>query len=395
MRTKLIWAAIGLSIAALMAWAFKPTPMEVETAAVTQARFERAVQESGRTRVQERFVVSTPQSGRLARVLLKQGDAIKQGDTLGTLWPVTPALLDNRAQEQQAAAVRTAQAVLARSQAYTAHAAAALAQAKAELTRNNSLLNQQFVSATQHENAKLSVQLRDQELQAARQDEVAALHTLEQARIGRQHFSGAAAGRPGAGYAIKAPIAGKVLKIFQQSEGVVPAGTPLLELGDATKLEVVVDILTEEATQIRPGAAVQLLNWGGAGQLAGKVRLIEPAAFTKISALGVEEQRVDTIVDLTSESGQWESLGDGFKVDVRIMVEVVDDAVQVPVSALFPIGTQSGIFTVDKGYARLKKIGVKARNGVSAWVDSTLPVGSLVVVYPDSKLKDGNRVNVR
>jgi HlyD family secretion protein len=168
-----------------------------------------------------------------------------------------------------------------------------------------------------------------------------------------------------------------------------------MELGDPTLLEVVVDILTEDAAQIKPGTAVQLTNWGGAQVLLGQVRLIEPAAFTKVSALGVEEQRVNAVIDIHSPPDQWQALGDGFKVDVRVLVQVVKNAVKVPVSALFPVGARSGVFVLEGGRARLREIEVEARNGVDAWVNTGLKAGTQVIVYPDSKLKDGDSVQPR
>lgn len=169
-------------------------------------------------------------------------------------------------------------------------------------------------------------------------------------------------------YAVKSPISGKVLKMLQQSEGIVMAGTPIMELGDPTQLEVVVDILTEDAAQIKPGTKVQLANWGGPQALDGTVRLIEPAAFAKVSALGVEEQRVNIIVDITSSPEKWQRLSDGLKVGVPVLVQVVESAVKVPVSALFPVGARSGLFVLDQGHARQREIEVTARNGVEAWV---------------------------
>ena len=175
----------------------------------------------------------------------------------------------------------------------------------------------------------------------------------------------------------------------------VQAGTPLMELGDPAQLEVVVDILTEDAAQIRPGTAVQMRNWGGAEMLEGRVRLIEPGAFTKVSALGVEEQRVNAIIDISSPAEKWQALGDGFKVDVSVLVQVVENALKVPVSALFPMGVRSGLFVLEQGRARLRQIDVAARNGVEAWVKDGLANGTQVIVYPDSKLQDGDRVQAR
>jgi HlyD family secretion protein len=183
--------------------------------------------------------------------------------------------------------------------------------------------------------------------------------------------------------------------VLHQSEGMVSAGSPLVELGDPSALEVVVDLLTEDAAQIPADTAVQLSNWGGAQALTGTVRLVEPAAFTKVSALGVEEQRVNAVIDITSAPSQWTALGDGFKVDVRVLVQVVEKATLVPVSALFPVGARSGLFVLEQGRAKLQEVEVAARNGVDAWVKAGLAAGTQVIVYPDVKLRDGDRVKPR
>jgi HlyD family secretion protein len=284
---------------------------------------------------------------------------------------------------------------VSRAQANVERAAAALDQARAELKRSETLAQQGFVSPNQNETGRLNVRLREKELESARQDEDAARHELDQSRIALKHFAQTAQDGQQRAYQIKAPVSGKVLKIPQQSEGVVTVGTPLMELGDPTQLEVVVDILTEDAAQIKPGTAVQLSNWGGSDVLAGQVRLIEPAAFTKVSALGVEEQRVNAIIDITSPPEKWLALGDGFKVDVRVLVQVVENAVMIPVSALFPVGARSGLFVLDNGHARLREIEVAARNGALAWVKTGLAKDTQVIVYPDTKLKDGDRVKTR
>jgi HlyD family secretion protein len=268
-------------------------------------------------------------------------------------------------------------------------------QAQVELTRSEALARQGFVSPTQNETGRLTLRLRFEELESARQEENAARAELEQAQSARKQFALSPIGGAQASFAVKAPVSGKVLKILQQSEASVLAGAGLVELGDPAKLEVVVDILTEDATEVQRGAAVQLLNWGGAQAISGQVRWVEPAAFTKVSALGVEEQRVNVVIDITAPVAQWKVLGDGFKVDVRVLVQVVDNAVMVPVSALFPIGSRSGVFVVDRDHARLKEVVVQSRNGVSAWVKDGLTVGTQVIVYPDSKLKDGAKVKLR
>jgi HlyD family secretion protein len=392
MKKKIGLGMIAALMLALVAWAFMPSPKEVEVAAVTQSKFERSVQEDGKTRVRDRYVVSTPLTGRLARIQLKQGDAVAVNDSVATLWPAVPALLDERTRAEQVAHMAAMQASVEKSQANAERASAALAQAREELKRSEALAQQGFVSLNQNETGRLNVQLREKELMSAQQEANVARFTWEQSRIALRQFYYPPQNRGLRSFEIKAPVSAKVLKVSQQSESLVMAGTPVMELGDPTQLEVVVDILTEDAIQIQPGTQVQLTHWGGPVVLLGQVRLIEPAAFTKVSALGVEEQRVNAVIDITSPANQWPTLGDGFKVDVRVLVQVVENVVKVPVSAIFPMGARSGIFVLADGRARLREIEVNARNGVEAWVKTDLAVGTQVIVYPDSKLKDKDRV---
>ena len=395
MKKKIAWMVGGLIVLALLVWAFMPRATEVEVASVTQGRFERSVQEDGKTRLRDRYVVSTPLAGRVARITLRQGDSVERDAMVATLWPLVPALLDERARDQQNAHVGTLEASVSRAKANVGRAMAALDQARAELKRNEALAKEGFVSPNQNETGRLTVRLREQELESARQEESGARHELDQSRIALRQYSSGSTGAQQRAWQIKAPVSGKILKIQQQSEGIVQAGTPLMELGDPSQLEVVVDVLTEDAAQIRPGTPVQLRNWGGPDTLEGRVRLIEPAAFTKVSALGVEEQRVNAVIDITSAPDKRATLGDGFKVDVRVLVQVVESAVKVPVSALFPVGGRSALFVVEGGRARQREIEVAARNGVEAWVKTGLAAGTPVIVYPPTALKDGARVTTR
>jgi HlyD family secretion protein len=397
-KRNLILGGVGLAVAGALVWAFIPKAMSVEVATVTEGRFERAVQEYGKMRVRDRYTVSAPLAGRVGRVVLRQGDTVLQGDTVALVWPMAPALLDARTQAELAARIGAAGATLARARANVGSAQAAMQQAQVELGRSEALARQGFISPNQNESGRLTLKLRLTELESARQTEAAAQYDLEQARAARQRFlpeRNEPAPQMQGSVAVKAPVSGKVLKVLQQSEASVMPGAGLVELGDPTKLEVVVDILTEDATEVAPGAAVELLNWGGPQAIAGKVRWVEPAAFTKVSALGVEEQRVNVIIDITGPAVQRKALGDGFKVDVRILVQVVEGAVMVPVSALFPMGSRSGVFVLEEDHVRLQEVSARARNGVSAWVEDGLAVGAKVVVYPDSKLKDKASVKVR
>lgn len=390
---KKLWSGGGVLLAVLLlVWAFWPQATEVELGAVSRGKFERAVQEDGKTRLRERYVVSTPLTGRVQRLALKQGDAVARDAVLATLWPIMPGLLDERTRREQDERIGAMEAAVRRAGTNVERAKAALDQAVADLKRSETLAQQGFVSPTQNETGRLTVRLRQKELDSAQLEEHASKHELEQARIAIRTFS-AGGGGGQRSWAIKSPITGKVLKISQQSEGLVQAGSPLLELGDPADLEVVVDLLTEDAAQVKPGTAATLANWGGPQLLQARVRLVEPAAYTKVSALGVEEQRVNVVLDILSPSEQWNALGDGYKADVRIVVQTVGDALKVPVSALFPSGARAALYAVEGGRARLHEVEVLARNGSEAMVKSELAPGTEVILFPPSSLKDGERVS--
>lgn len=389
-RKRLWIAGSALLALLLLVWTFWPQATEVELGAVSRGRFERTVQEDGKTRLRERYVVSTPLTGRVQRLALKQGDAVARDALLATLWPVMPGLLDERARQEQNERIGAMEAAVRRASANVERAKAALDQAVADLKRSETLAQQGFVSPTQNETGRLTVRLRQKELDSARQEEDATGHDLAQARIAIRTFS--QGGTTQRSWAIKSPIAGKVLKVNQQSESLVQAGTALLELGDPGDLEVVVDLLTEDAAQVQPGTPATLANWGGPQLLQARVRLVEPAAYTKVSALGVEEQRVNVVLDILSPREQWSALGDGYKADVRIVVQTEKDALKVPVSALFPSGARAALYAVENGRVRLHEVEVLARNGSEAWIRSELAPETPLVLFPPSSLRDGERV---
>lgn len=393
MKKKILIGVPVLLLAGLVVWAFMPSPQQVEAATVRAGRFERSVDEDGKTRLLDRYVVSMPLSGRVQRLTLRQGDSVAKDAVIATVLPAAPPLLDERTRLEQRERIGAAEATLQRAQSNVERANAALAQAVADTRRTETLSQQGFVSPTQIESARLNQRLREKELETARGDAEAARHQLTQARVTLQPPRPVQAGAP---WAVRSPLDARVLRVVQQSEGVIAAGTPLVELGDPSQLEVVVDVLTEDAAQIRPGAPARLHGWGGA-DLTGRVRLVEPAAFTKVSALGVEEQRVNAVIDITSPAAQWAALGDGFRVEVGITVQTIERAVLVPVSAIFPHGDGSAVFVVSDGRARLQPVKLISRNGVDAALaeGSNLAVGSQVVIYPAPSLKDGVRVEVR
>jgi HlyD family secretion protein len=399
-RTLLYLAGVATVVAALLAWAFAPRPVEVEMGVATRGRFEATVDEDGRTRLRDRFVVSAPLAGRLSRITLRAGDAVEADAPIATLTPALAPMLDERTLREQQARVEVTDANVMRASARIERSKVALELARAELRRTEQLAGRGFVSGTKLEGDRLGVVAAQRELDASVAEHHAAGHELEQARAALLAVRQAGAG--GArGFTVRAPVAGRVLRVVQASEGSVALGAPLLEIGDVRRLEIVAELLTTDALRTRPGDRVLIERWGGPTTLEGRVRQVEPAAFTKVSALGVEEQRVNLLVDIASPSEQWQALGDGFRVSLRIVVIAADDALGVPVSAVFPRPGDDGgpsrmaVFTVADGRARTTPVEVGARNGTHAWIKGGLEPGAPVIVYPPAAVRDGVRVKAR
>jgi len=401
-RTWALIGAGGVAAAVLLAWAFAPRPPEVEAAAVTQGRFEATIDEDGKTRLRERYVVSAPLAGVLSRITLREGDAVAADTVVATLRPALPALQDARTLRELQARVDSAADRVQSAGARMEGARVALLQARNELQRNEQLARQGFVAATKLEADRLAERGAAVALEAAASDRRVAGHELEQAHAALGALRGAAPPGAGTPFALKAPVAGRVLRIAQASEGAVALGTPLIEIGDTAALEVVAELLTTDALQARPGSRVLIERWGGPGALEGRVRGVEPAAFAKVSALGVEEQRVRVLIDLASPASQWQALGDGYRVSVRIVTLAQDAAHKVPVGALFPLPAAQGgagggmaVYRLEGGHARLQPVQVGARNGSEAWLLQGPAPGTPVIVYPPQVLRDGMRVKVR
>ena len=390
------WVLAAVVAAGVLAWAFRPQPVEVETAAVTRGAFRKTVDEDGKTRVRDRYVVSAPLAGRLLRVELKAGAAVTPGTLLATLIPSAPALLDARTEQELKERVGAAEAEVLRAKANAERAGVALALARSELQRATDLAARGFTSKQSLERGQREVELKAREQDAARFETEAAAHQLATARAAlsrsRQDPGGKGAGQR---WPLVAPVAGRVLRVLQESEAAVAVGTPILEIGDPRNLEVVVDVLTTDAAGIAAGVPVDLDLGGGAAPLGGRVRLVEPSAFTKVSALGVEEQRVNVVIDFDAAPADVERLGDAYRVDARILVDARSDAVIVPTSALFRSEGAWAVFIVTEGHARLRKVDLGPRSGLAAVVERGLEPGTQVIVYPGDTVRDGVRVKTR
>ncbi len=399
---RLVLAIIGAAVIGVTVVALLPKPLPVETAPAAAGPLTVSIDEEGRTRARDRYTVAAPTAGRLDRIALRDGDPVTRGQALAVLHL---APLDPREREAAEGKLRAAEALRRESVENLARAKADADQAARERERAEQL-HQKGYSALQ-------------ELEQARNAETAALKSAEAARFRVEAAASEVAvaktallaGEEGAAderrrVTLRAPVDGRVLRVLEQSERVVAAGTTLLEIGDASRLEVVIEVLSSDAVRVRPGMPVNLAGWGGEGTLPATVRTVEPAAFTKVSALGVEEQRVRVIADLTGTPGQ---LGDGYRVEARIVTWAADAVLKVPASAMFRRAAGSGdqaasapgeardwaVFAVSDGRARLRPVAPGHRTAAEVEVLKGLAAGERVVLHPPNELRDGARVSTR
>lgn len=389
--------AAAVALAASVAWMLRPQAIEVETAPVSRGVFEQTVSDDGRTRVRERYVVSAPLGGRVERSRLKAGDPIEAGQVVALIRPSAPAFLDARTARELAERVGATEAQQLRAKAEIARAETQRDQAQADVDRAAKLAKEGFVAAAALEQAELALRASQRALDAAKFAEHAAGHEVEQARAALKRYRAESGARvPSATvWEVASPVKGRVLRVVQESEAVVPTGAPLLEIADPRSLEAVVDVLSQDAVAIRPGMHARLEIGTGVAPLAAQVRLVEPAAFTKISALGVEEQRVNVVLDFAEPLDRIETLGDAFRVEAHIVTSRIADALKVPVGALFRDGAGWAVFAVEDGRAVKRAIQASRRNGIEALVEQGLQAGETVVVYPSDTLRDGARVEVK
>ena len=384
-RARRILIAAGL-LAAIV-YVFLPEPLEVETARATTGTIVVTIEEEGRATVRQRYTVSAPISGSLLRLRTKPGECVAAGSPL---LRIVPAPLDGRTRAQLMARADAAEDNVQRAQAAERIARAAFEFARSEQARAETLGTAGALSRGEVELATTRMKSAEGELRAAEAASRSAAHDAEEARAALASPSQIA--RAGDVAVVKAPVPGTVLRVFQESERVVVAGTPLVELGDPADLEVVVDLLSSDAVRVPPGAKALIDHWGGPGTLSGRVRLIEPASFLKVSALGVDEQRVNVFIELIDPPARWDRLGDGYAMNVRIVTDERAGIVKVPAGAVFRDGEQWGVFLVDGDRARLRPVTIGLHSGQEVEVTKGVVEGEELVLHPTAKVADRVRV---
>jgi HlyD family secretion protein len=391
-RGRIALILLALAIVAALAWGFMPKAVPVETEPAAKGSLAVTVEEEGKTRVRERYVVSAPVTGYARRIALKVGDAVTAGQVLAALEPTRSADLDPRSHAQAQARVSAAEAAwqAARDQAKAANSAADLA--RQNLARTQALSGQKFVSQAAVDQASTEQQRAQAARDAAAQSVNVARYDLEAARAALMQ-AGASAGKSVVN--VSSPVSGRVLKMVHESEGSVAAGQSLIEVGNPETLEVEVEVLSTSAVKIAPGTKVLLDRWGGDKPLEGRVRVVEPTGFTKVSALGVEEQRVRVIVDIVAPREKWTRLGDGYRIEAAFVIWEGKDILTAPTSALFRNGNDWAVFVAEGGRAVLKPVKIGQRNGLRAQVLSGLNAGEAVITHPDDKIAAGVKVKPR
>ncbi len=391
-RTKrMAWLLVGAGLATAVAVGLRPHPVPVETAVVSSGTLVVTVDEDGRTRVKDRYLISAPLAGTVPRMALEAGDSVARGALVARIVPTAAPLLDPRSRAESQARIAAARAAVRQAGSAVERARAASDLASREATRQRNLLRDGAAASQVVEQAETTERMRREELVSAEFGLEVAASELRLAQAAFQRVGAAVREE----FPVRAPVSGRILRVLHESEGVVQPGTPLLEIGNPMVLEVVVDVLTTDAVGIRPGAPVRIDRWGGDSTLSGHVHRIEPSAFTRLSALGVEEQRVNVVIDLDPPYQRWGRLGDGYRVEASIVVWEGRDRLIIPGGAVFRHDDGWATYVVEDGRARLRPIRVGHRNPAAIEVLGGVHAGEQVVLYPSDNVVDGARTEIQ
>jgi HlyD family secretion protein len=387
-----LYLLLPIAALALAFWAFWPRALPVEMASVRRAPLSVSFTEEGRTRVRQRYRIAAPVNGFLQRIELEPGDEVRAGATVAVLQPSSAPLLDPTAHAAAESQLRAAEQALAAAQASLQASRTESARRRAAMVRAESLAKRKLVSVAELDLARATASAGEAAEKSASANVEQARAVRDGARVALQLQGTRTNANGHRRVSVHAPVAGRVVQRYLQSEGPVQAGQPLLDIGDPGDLEVEVEILSADAVRIAPGTPVQLTRWGGEATLPGRVRTIESGAFTKVSALGVEEQRVRAIVAIDAPPSSRVGLGDGYRVDARFQVWHGDATLQVPVAALFRDGEAWAVYAVEDGRARLRHVELGHFGERSAEVRNGLAEGAQVVLYPGDNVRDGTRI---
>lgn len=396
-RRLVFWTPIVVLGALLLVWLFRPQPVPVDLATIERGPIAVTVSDEGETRVKDVFVVSAPLPGLMQRIDLEAGDMVEAGTTVvARIAPSDPAFLDSRSESEARAGVRAAEAALTLARAALRRADAEHDFAAAEFRRFRELAESNTVSANDLDAAARRARTTEAAVEEARAVLLVRQSELDQARARLltptvTRSSDAACDCVD----VHSPVSGSVLRVLQKSESVVASGTALIEIGNPGQLEIVVDLLSSDAVRVEPGQQVFIEAWGGGDPLNGIVRRVEPFGFTKISALGIEEQRVNVIIDFTDPPERWRRLGHGYRVEPRIVLAAADDVIKVPRAALFRENGRWSVFVDEGGRAVLREVETGLGNGLEAEVKSGLAAGERVVLQPGSRVLAGVRLEER
>lgn len=388
-RRSLLFVLFALVVAGAVWLAFlRPTPERVSLATAQRGPLAVTVEEEGHTRVRERYEVTAPIAGWTPRIALDAGDAVHSGQTLVTLQPLPAASLDPRTRAEAEVRVERARSALQAEQSRLDAARAVAEHARSDYQRLTNLARNQNVSQRELDQALMEARRAEAELEAARHAVEIARHELDAAQT-RLRYAGEH--RPGEAVAVSSPIDGRVLALQHESAGVVSAGQPLLTVGNPESLEVVVEVLSDDAVRLEPGMPVRFHAWGGNRPLAGEVRRIEPSGFTEVSALGVEEQRVRVIADFV-DSPVEAGLGDQYRVEAEFILWQDDDVLQIPESALFEVNGGHAVYVAAGDHAQLRAVTVGRISGLAVQIEDGLQAGERVILQPGKMISDGTAI---
>lgn len=397
LRRALLWAALAAILIVALALSFRPRPIVVDLIELQPGPLSVTVDEEGRTRIRDIYVVSAPVAGRVLRIEAEAGDVVTQNETIvAQIEPADPTFLDPRGEAQAGAAVRVAESAVELAEADVRRAEAEYGFARGEYERARVLLRDNTISQREFDAARRALDASKAVLDSARAAMQARSFELESARS--YLMSPAATYQKPRGeqlIPIRAPLTGRVLRVPNRSERVALPGEPLVEIGDPTDLEIVVDLLSSDAVRVGAGDRVLIERWGGDENLEGEVRLVEPFGFTKISALGIEEQRVNVIIDLLTPREVWQRLGHGYQVDVRIVLWESPEVLRLPLTALFRDGDGWAVFVERGGRAEKRAVSLGMRNGIEAQIVAGLDAGEHIVLHPSERIADGVRIRSR